>query len=436
MYEDDFEDEDGLSLLDIIKVSFGTNMKSRIRFGIISIITMVILYIAVGVFYNGRKAVYTANFQYQIPSMIQKTNSEGNIISVSYLDGTPFNINSLITLENLNKVKNSNSDFSSINVEKMFENTDIIAKYDSLNTYGYSISIKKNYFENSKQAKNFVNSLVFLPINISNSMVESIDNSLYLEQAINKDLTYTEEIINLLNQKNHISSTYNNLVSIASQFGKSKVLIEDKLVDINELKIVAEAKIDKLNIDLLLKEVESNHYVRNYSDQKVKTYITNIYNNLLVEASELQEKIDNYNSMIQAGTMINANYNNYIACMDRKVIVDYDVKVYEGYVNNGVESQEIEEKLSDIVSNLRLLTEEMTEVQKEIYQKDLNTVFYENNSVVSITGTLGLVIVLGISIIIGVVLAAIINLILGLSKYKNDFFVKNGNEGTKEPKTE
>ncbi|MBR6289654.1 MAG: hypothetical protein IKR19_09990, partial [Acholeplasmatales bacterium] len=184
MYEYDYVEDEGLSLLDLIKVSFGTNKKSRIRFGIVLLAMAVITYLAIGVIYNGRKADYTANFQYQIPSLIEKENNEGVVSSVSYLDGTPFNVNSLTTLSHLKAVKESNSEFSNIDVETMYENTHIKATFTGTGAYQYTISARERYFSNVAQAKKFFSALIQLPMTVTSNLVESIDNSLYLNQAI------------------------------------------------------------------------------------------------------------------------------------------------------------------------------------------------------------------------------------------------------------
>ncbi len=438
MYEDDFEDEDGLSLLDIIKISIGRNKIAKIRFCIITISLIVITYLAVGVFYNNYKTNYIASFQYQIPSMIQKENEDGIITSVSYLDGTPFNVNSLVTLENLRNVKKSNDDFSNIDVEKMFDNTDVTASFSGTGDYQYLLSIKKSYFKDANQAKLFFASIINLPLDNSKTLVKSTNNSLYLEHAVSDGLSLTEEIDNLINQANHITNTYNNLVTTASQYGKYKVMLDGKLIDINEMKVVAQSKIDVLHLDLYINEVESNHYVRNLSDQKVRDKIQETYNNLVAAQAELDQKINNYNSMIQAGTMLNANYNNYIYCMDKKVEVDYNVEVYKGYLDNGIESPEFEAKLNEIVNILRDITEELTFVQKEIYQEELNTIFYEYNSVVTEAGKLSSIIVIAVSVVVGLVIAAIVNLVLGYSKYKNEKNISKSNqkENLEEAKTE
>ncbi len=423
MYEDDFNDPESLSVLDFVKISFGTDKFKRIRFGIVAVFVMILAYLAVGVFYNNRKANYTSDFKYQIPSLIQKKNTDGDIVSVSYLDGSPFNANSLITLENLNNVKKTNDEFSNIDVEKMFEQNDVSIEFDGKEEYQYSLSIKEKYFKNEEQAKIFFDSLVSLPLNETAELVESTNNSFYLKQAINRDLTFIQEIKYLITQADYIINSYNTLINNMNssdyQYVKNKVVVNgDDLTELIVLKNDAQSKIDNLRLNELIIEAQDRHYVRDYSKQEIKNKILNIYQNLLAEQQELQAKIDNYNTMIQSGTMLNANYNNYVYCLDRKVEVDKDVLVYKGYIDNGVESLDFEKKLENIVTTLNEITNEFTAVQKDTYQEKYNVVFYKNNSKIVETGHVRTLIAIAVAFVAGLVFAAIINIILGYSKYK------------------
>ncbi|MBQ6782387.1 MAG: hypothetical protein IJP63_00085 [Acholeplasmatales bacterium] len=424
MYDYDYEYEDGLSLLDLMKVSFGTNKKARIRFGIVLLAMAVITYLAIGVIYNGRKVDYTANFQYQIPSLIEKENNEGVVSSVSYLDGTPFNVNSLTTLSHLKEVKDSNPEFSNIDVETMYEKTHIKASYNSSNEYQYSISARERYFSSEGQAKKFINALLQLPLTVSSKLVDSIDNSVFINQATEAGNSLVYEINTLINQATYITETYETLVATMALENKTKVSIDGNVVEISALKVDADNKLQDLSISLYLTEVESKHYVRNYSSQEVKDELTTIYNNYLAESSELQKKIDNYNSMIQAGAILNANYENYVKCMDRKIIVDHQVEVYEGFVNHGVESAEFEARLANAVSTLRSITDDLTKVQKSIYKDSSNAIYFAKNNIVEETGDINIFIVIVAALVLGVIVAAIVNLIMGYSKFKEEKFQK------------
>ena len=423
MYEYDYVEDEGLSLLDLIKVSFGTNKKSRIRFGIVLLAMAVITYLAIGVVYNGRKADYTANFQYQIPSLIE-TKPVGGVATVTYLDGTPFNVNSLTTLSHLKEVKDSDPEFANIDVETMYEKTHIKASYNISNEYQYSISARERYFSNKEQAKKFINALLQLPLTVSSKLVDSIDNSVFINQATEADNSLIYEINTLINQATYITETYETLVTAMALENKTKVSIDGNIVEISALKVDADNKLQDLSISLYLTEVESKHYVRNYSSQEVKDELTTIYNNYVAESTELQKKIDNYNSMIQAGTMLNANFENYVKCMDRKIIVDHQVEVYEGFVNHGVESAEFEARLANAVSILRSITDDLTKVQKSIYKGDSNTIYFAKNNIVEETGDINIFIVIVAAFVLGAIVAAIVNLIMGYSKFKEGKFQK------------
>lgn len=435
MYEFDYVEEEGMSLIDIIKVSFGTNKKARIRFGIVLLGVMLLTYLAIGVIYNGRKADYTANFQYQIPSLIETKKNDG-VTTVSYLDGTPFNVNSLTTLSHLKEVKDSDPEFANIDVETMYEKTHIKASYNSSNEYQYSISARERYFSNKEQAKKFINALLQLPLTVSSKLVDSIDNSVFINQAIETDNSLIYEINTLINQATYITETYETLVTTMALENKTKVSIDGNVVEISALKVDADNKLQDLSISLYLTEVESKHYIRNYSSQEVKDELTTTYNNYVAESTELQKKIDNYNSMIQAGTMLNANYENYVKCMDRKIIVDHQVEVYEGFVNHGVESAEFEARLANAVSTLRSITDDLTKVQKSIYKGDSNAIYFAKNNIVEETGDINIFVIILAAFVLGVLASSIVNLAYGYSSYKLEKINKKENNKTEEKKEE
>ena len=105
-------------------------------------------------------------------------------------------------------------------------------------------------------------------------------------------------------------------------------------------------------------------------------------------------------------------------CEYQKVEVDYQVQVYSGFINYGNESPAFEEKLVDNVNVLRGITEELTNVQKAIYQNDKNTIYFKTNSIVIENGTINTIIVLVLSFAVGIVAAGIVNLIIGCSNNK------------------
>ena len=418
MYDYEYEEEDGLSLLDLLKISFGTNKKSRIRFLVVFVVTALAIFLSVGVFYNNSKTNYVARFDYQIPSMIETVTNDGNVTKISYLDGSEFNINSLISLDNLKEVKESSNEFVNVNIDAIYEATAFEVSFDSSNQFAFTIVINKNYFKNSDQAKKFISKLVELPLNVTKSLVEKIDNSIYLKQAISEDSTLMEELNNLVNQANHIINEYTLLVNNAEKTGMKSVTIDDKLYALSDLKNVANTKVDKLELQLLINEAELNHYVRNYSSTEVQNALVLKRDSLQYESNQLKDIIDNYHDMMTGGNLTNTAMNQYVSYLDRKAEVDKELKVYDAYVSSGVDSTPIEAKVTKAYNELKNLTDELTEVQKASYREDLTSVYYEKNSVVTESKRFSTIIIVAISLVAGLLVAIIVNLVMGVSKYK------------------
>lgn len=420
MYED-FETDDGLSILELIRLSFGINKKRRTFFGICSLSIAIVLILILQFVYNGTQTSYSSSFDYQIPSLIVTTTEEGLVTNVTYLDGTPFNINSVVTLSNLKRAKNSSDEFKSIDVDEIYNESEVSASKNEEAPYPFTISIKKKYFEDEEQAKKFFEELIRYPLIFSHNLVESTNNSAYLVQARKEGASLDEEINNLIYQSEYIIDTYEKL---AEDSPDVYVTYNGQLVKFNELKNISKSRIDSLGLTLLLSEVESNSYVRNLSDPKVKEAISIKYENLKAEASKLQNVVDNYKSMLENISVINENqFTEFIKAVDRKAVVDNQVKVYEGY-NDPTKAKDssetgIEDELIQAIDELESITNILTSAQKRAYSDAASAVYYETNKVVSKTGNLNIFLVIAISIVAGILISSVINIIISIGAYKN-----------------
>lgn len=427
---DDFEMNDGLSIIEVLKVSFGINKKRKINFAIISSSIAIVVFIFLFFVYNYAKTSYTAEFDYVIPSLIETTTEEGVVTNVSYLDGTPFNINGVVTLSNLQRVKESNEDFKNIDVEKIYKESEISASKLEDMEYPYTISIKKKYFESEEQARDFFAELIRYPLIVSQDLVNSTNNNAYLTQARKSDISLDEVINNLIYQADYIISTYDALIEESPD-----VYVQyNGLVKFNELKNLASSRIDSLGLTLLLSEVESNHYVRNLSDPNVQAELNTKYSNLKAEAEKLDSIVTNYKNMMSNISVINEEqFTEFIKAVDRKAIVDYQVHVYEGYCGpDAKESDEVEVKLKKAIDELQSITNILTLAQKGVYSSSASTVYYSTNKVVTPTSNINVFIAIIIGIVVGVIVAGVVNCILDVSNYKT---AKYGNNENKTEKT-
>lgn len=419
MYED-YETDDGISIPELIKVSFGINKKRRIFFGICSLSIAIVLAILLQFVYNGLQTSYSSSFDYQIPSLIVTTTEEGIVTNVTYLDGTPFNINSVVTLSNLNRAKSTSQEFSNIDVDQIYNESKISASKKEDDPYPYTISINKKYFEDEEQAKKFFEELIKYPLIFSHDLVESTNNSAYLVQARREGASLDEEINNLIYQSEYIIDTYEKLIEDSPEV---YVNYNGQLVKFNELKNISKSRIDALGLTLLLSEVESNSYVRNLNDPKVQEQIATKYNNLKAEAQKLESVVNNYKAMLSNISVINENqFSEFIKAVDRKAVVDNQVLVYEGY-NDPTKAKdssetEIEEELVNAINELESITNILTSAQKSAYSDAASAVYYSTNKVVSKTGNLNIFLVLAISAVAGIFISSIVNLIVSLGTYK------------------
>ncbi|MCR4897646.1 MAG: hypothetical protein K5892_00315, partial [Acholeplasmatales bacterium] len=83
------------------------------------------------------------------------------------------------------------------------------------------------------------------------------------------------------------------------------------------------------------------------------------------------------------------------------------------------------------------ITNILTAAQKRAYSGSASTVYYSTNKVVSKTGNISVYISIIAAIVIGIVVAGIVNCVFDLSKYKNmKNDANNKDQNELEPKTE
>ena len=435
MYEE-YDTDDGLSIIELSKVFFGISRKRRIQFAIVCASVAVIVFVILHFAYNYRNTLYTAEFDYEIPSLIDTKSEDGVVTSTNYLDGTPFNINSVVTMNNLNRTKNSNAEFQDIDVEEIFLESEISASKNSDKDYPYTVSINKKYFSSEEQAKKFFTELINYPIVVSESLVKSINNSAYLLQAQRTDISFDDAINNLIYQSDYIISTYDTLIKNSPEV---YVYYDGKMVKFNELKNISSSRIDALGLSLLLSQVEDNHYVRNKDNADVQKKLQLKYANLQSEKKKLDSIVANYKDMMSNISVLNEEqFTEFIKAVERKAVVDYQVGVYAGYTGpDATDSPETEVAIEDAIEELTEITNILTAAQKRAYSGSASTVYYSTNKVVSETGNINLIISLVGSLIIGILVSGIVNIVLDLSKYKSMRKDANNNDKKElEPKTE
>ncbi|MBP5242105.1 MAG: hypothetical protein J6Z36_00260 [Clostridia bacterium] len=180
------QEAEGVSLGEIFRVLWRRKWIALILFAVITV--AVALAIEFG--WNRSNAYYYAEFSYEFPG------SE----SGRYPDGLPNRNSDLISYERLAKIKASDSQFASIDIDKMYndngisiteyektviQHRDSVTEEETVKTGVIYIETKGKYYSSEKQAKAFIQRLASFPVDYALTVAEDIsyDDNLVLYQT-------------------------------------------------------------------------------------------------------------------------------------------------------------------------------------------------------------------------------------------------------------
>ncbi len=399
--EDNYENEDYVSLAQIIKVSIGYNKKSKIRFTVFFVVILIAAVLGLKFGYNNSKYQYSTSFYYDVNGFDDNT----------YLDGSNFNYNSLVSLEQLTSLKASNSAYSSIDIDKLYKSDGIKITFDSEEDaiYKYTITASKKYFKSDNQAKEFIQEIVYIPIDYTNSVIDSLDYAVVLNNAKDAN-TYENEIAIYSSQAQFIITKYNTLIE------KYKSYILSSGTSLNDLVTKVNLTIENLNIDTLETEVSTKYYVKNFNDNKSVYEIkkSSLENDLVVcenKIKALQAEIDR-----QAGsssvTTLNGLNDQLGALLVSKEDINNQISNLEKFISNGdADTTNFDKKLTNVNDTLTSLSKELASTEKELYQKN-QYVYYSSSKEVKLVGGFSTVMILVISVLAAAVIAVGQNLVI------------------------
>jgi hypothetical protein len=475
--ENEFYEEDGISLGQIFKVMF-------LRWKLLLIIAASIFVVGIlgtQLIYNKMKTKYSSTIEYV--NVLGATDG-------TYINNSIFNYRDIIKLSNLNSIKNSNSDFASIDVEKIVNNEDITLtkKIDeNLKTSFYTIQIKASYFKSSKQAKDFINAIFNIPVNELVSIYETSDNKSYLT-AYNDCTDYESQIEALYNELNLLDNKYTELLKNypeSSVNGKNisayQVLFQnkygqvvEKIIDSNSNytttnnnnnSTTTETKTNVNNnvtikykvIEDLKNELSAKKYVKDFEANKASLLNRKASlekqiedNNIVIES--LEDKIVLYNtgknrndsSYVEDPNDLKISNNNNDAftpltteiskLQKENAEISSEIAIIDTQIaNNGGSTDEIityEAKLSNLYTSLVVSANEYTNVSTTVV-KNYSNVEYESKAIEA-SGGLGLIVSALLSLVAGLVVACVVNLIIDREKLKPGYFDKENNSKKEE----
>lgn len=431
--ENEYYEEDGVSLIQIIKVMF-------LRWKLLLIITASIFIVGMlgtQLIYNRMKTYYSTSVEYV------------NVISSdeeSYVNNSKFNYRDIIKLDNLNAIKSSDSKFDSIDVDKLVEDEEItITKTtnDQTKKSIFTVKAKGKYFKSSEIAKEFLNKLLNSPVTELSKIVENTNNKLYLT-AYENSLDYESQIDALYNEISLIDSKYTKLLDI---YVEAKV--EDR--DMATIQIALQNKFGKTTtdnkvtykvIDDLKNELLKNNYVKDFDKNKnalinERAALEKQINDNIDIINALEDKIDLYNTKYSnlandAYTPITAEITKLIS---ENTKMNNQISIIDNQLaNNGGEATEraaFEAKLTALYNELTNEANNYTTNSKDVVNQYAKA--ETNGKAITSTGGLSLIISILLSLVAGLVIACIVNLIIDREKLKPGYFDKENNskESTK-----
>ena len=438
---EDFEREEGVSLLSILKVMFGR----KLLLLIVSLASAVVLFLAIQFGLNTLKQVYQASFSFSDPQMIEGF----------YVDGSGFNYNSLITRENLQAIKDSNDDYKSINLDAIFENNGITISVEeiysldelTLRSQTYTLKTNKRYYSSAKQARAFIKDIIETSTRTNREKAQNLFYDSNLDAYENAE-TLDSKVYYLMSQYNYINNRYKTLKEtykdvVIKSTNKS---LSSYQSDFNAAFYLNDYSIESLNSSLV-----NNVYVLDYDNNQdlyrdnYTTYKTMYDKNqmtinnasetlaILVEklkvnsaalepvSKESLNLIDSLEKTILNATIENSDYANKIVYYSNVLGLYSDNPDDENYSENyhpratQAESEAFLTKLDAAKEKLEEYTDIFKKVESEVLTTN-NNVYYSYNNVIIVAGGLNLVLAIVVSVVLGFVIGCFVNLILDYKK--------------------
>ncbi len=447
------QEEQGISLLQLIKVLFGR----KVLLLLITIITTLVGSLAILLGYNKLKVNYIARFDYVIP----------RLETGKYIDGSKFDVRDVVSYDNLEDVKASSQTFKNIDIGNMFEKEKISLKKNSYKnedtneiTYDYTISVSKKYFNSKEKAKLFIEAIASTPYDKTVELLDTVKYDSNLE-LFSKATIYDVQIKLLESQLELLDSKYDQLIEF---YGN---------INLNEGRSIEDVKGDmdiyftNYSLKNLYIEIEANGYVKDYENYSVELKLEK--KDLQIEKeqntakiNELQAKVDaliasagnlqsveltSYNNQIATFTVRNIDIDREIDIINKKLGITYDLNSDGTYKldskghrveiegTNTVDTTEFEAKLEKYKNQLVQFTASYQSVEKEVVT-NYSSVYFTYNNVIKETGGFSAIIAVGASLFMGLVIGCIVNLCLDYKKLNPNYVAVEPKTETKEENNE
>ena len=466
--------DEGISLGQLFKVMFGRNKKRKITFGLVFLCVFIVLFIGIKFIYSRSNDTYVAKFNWTAVGL-----SDGK-----YVDGSTFDYKSLQTKDVLNEVKKKDEKFSSINIDKLTGDLSVTFvqekdKNDVVTDSYYQISVKKKYFANYEVAQEFVAAVAKYPIDQTIKKLDSVNLTSNFT-AFDNSTIYDNQVEYLNNQYNLLINQYKSLVEA---YGDVTSTYKDSSIAVTSIRQYLITYYNNYSLSMLQSEINNYGYVKDYTyyEATIKANLADELQEYKINLSKIKALENARDSLIKTATNTGLqdlqleSFNKQIVDLisENKNIINKmnvnlrklarNVKSYPNEESLENEFKEIalifnqedndstnddttekafssiyqnvltgdvtsfEQKLSKYYTDLKnTYTKDFAECEKEVVTNYSHTSFY-NGSVIELNQKLNTAKIVIISILAGLVVACIVNLVLDYS-HLHDEINKNDNE--------
>ncbi len=396
------EEKNGISLGDIFRTIFSQKWLALILAVVITLVCAVgIVYI-----YNPMKRSYSVSFELDLPG------NDNGVETYYYPDGTAFHYLSLVSSDTLLKIKeNGGEDFADVDVEGMVKKGAISIKEETEDISGaidrtYILTVKASYLGNSDVARKFMTAIAEYPLKYLAGINIEYNSALKFYEASDD---YSRQIDYLKTQLWFLQQKYNSLIS---EYGNEFVVENGRTLKtyLEEITAYGESA-EFINLKTELKEgkyVKSQACLDSYKLEAVQV------KNDLEDAEYVLGEMKAVQSDALGSAEAVRNQAEKVASLKRKqqelTIFTDGTAVID---TEGVFAQ----KLATVAGKLTVLTDTVKSVTEKVY-KNASSVFYSDSNVVNTEGGIGTTTAIILSLIVGVLVAAIAAYIVGYNKNK------------------
>ncbi len=408
--------------------------------------------------FDKSRQVYTTRFNLNAIDLEEGT----------YVDGSKFDYREIISLDNLNKAKATDEKFEGIDAEKIVQSGaisisfNVVYDQDVLNAEKkavvkdqyYEIKINRSAIGNEKLAREFVDTLVYIPIkeNAAKNAAADYNSNLVSYDASNR---YDAQIEYLLAQLDMINEGYetlienygnvvsngNNLTGYSkkaqsyfneyafvnlqgelNQYGYIKDYEQNgRIYYIAIINDIDQYKLGKLKLDQLIAQRDE---VLNKYAQMGGTIENTGLDAIYVQIADLSTELEDYKQNIRinlrrlASKYERSELETEFAEALTILYMTDATKIYAD-IAKGNET-EFKENLALFREKLGEFTEEYKTVSKDVVST-YSSVYYKDSSVIVVSGGLGTLKDFFISLAAGFFIACIVNLILGRERLSFEY---------------